>query len=137
MEESIDHTEVFLCHARVYVFAKHFDIAHLRSFALENLETALQDFKPYTGRMCDIIRLAMFTYNNKNTANSKIGEELDPLRHLVVNYILCVYEQIGSYATFLRLIERGGPFARDIATMTCGLAARNKHRVRSRNRWPS
>lgn len=77
MEESIDLTEVFLCHTRVYIFAKHFDIAHLRSFALENLETALQVFKPHTGRMCDIIGLAMFTYNNKNTANSKIGEELD------------------------------------------------------------
>jgi hypothetical protein len=134
MEESIDHTEVFLCHARVYAFAKLFDIAYLRSFALEKLKTALQDFKPYTRRMNDIIRLAMFTYNDKNTPNSKIGEELDPLRYLVVNYILCVYEQIGSYATFLQVIERGGAFARDIATMTCSLAARNKHRVPSRNR---
>jgi hypothetical protein len=47
VEECEDYTNVFLCHARVYVFAEKYDVAKLRALALHKLQQPLEVFQVY------------------------------------------------------------------------------------------
>ena len=59
-----DYTEVFLSHARVYVFAEEYDIQTLKALALDELHGTLQNFSLYPERTGDIIALLRYVYAN-------------------------------------------------------------------------
>jgi len=117
-EKCEDYTDVFLCHARVYVFAEKYDIAELRKLALCKLKQILQDFHVYDERIEDIVSLIRYSYNNDNTRDNEPGEDIDTLRRLVIHYVVCLYETIAKDDGFLVLVEEGGPFARDLVNMS-------------------
>jgi hypothetical protein len=56
-EDLYDHTEVFLCHARLYVFADKYDIGPLRNLALRKLRDALVKFSLYDEQVDNVSRL--------------------------------------------------------------------------------
>jgi hypothetical protein len=112
--ECEDYTEVFLCHARIYVFAHKYDIPKLCSLALFNLHDTLQAFHLHKERIADIVKLAQYCYDNEHTRDCEPGQDIDDLRRLVVHYIACKFEIIGKNESFLALMEGGGPFPRDL-----------------------
>ena len=107
---SEDYTEVFLCHARLYVFADKYHIGALKLFALYKLYCTLVEFNLYDERTEDVISL--IGYACSNTAD--IPERIDELRDLLAQYSACVVEKLAGSANFSLLVEEPGPFAKDL-----------------------
>ena len=78
-----DYSEVFLGHARLYVFAEKYDIQNLKVLAVEELHATLAVFTLYQQRTRDIVALLRYIY--ANTAEPKSGVE--DLRSLMTEYI--------------------------------------------------
>ena len=78
-----DYTEVFLSHARLYVFAEKYEIQPLKALALEELQAMLAIFNLHNERTGDIITLLRYVY--KNTGESTEGVE--DMRTLMTHYI--------------------------------------------------
>jgi hypothetical protein len=115
--EDEDYTNIFLCHSRIYVFAEKYDIASLRTLALYKLHQMLKAFKLHGKWIGDIVSLIKYSYNNDNTRDNEVGQEVDSLRKLVVHYVACVFEIVARDHSFLALMEEGGPFVRDLMSM--------------------
>ncbi|KAL9038442.1 MAG: hypothetical protein Q9214_005278 [Letrouitia sp. 1 TL-2023] len=82
--ENEDYADVFLAHARLYVFANIFLIYDLKRLALENLHETLKNFELYFCRTGDIISLIRYVYGNTEIPDD--GKE-EPLRALLAEYI--------------------------------------------------
>jgi len=78
-----NYTEVFLSHARLYVFAEKYDIQALRTLALEELHHILTLYTLYRCRTGDIIALLRYVY--ANTRMPEAGDE--ELRILMRDYM--------------------------------------------------
>ena len=78
-----DYTEVFLCHARMYVFAAQKMIPSLRTLALEELHATLAAFTLYNERTGDIVALLRFIYESE----TDLAANVDELRILMSHYI--------------------------------------------------
>lgn len=78
-----DYSDVFLSHARIYVFADKYDIEPLQKLALKSLHQTLVAFTLYPERCGDIIALIRYSY--ANTADRGAGVE--GLRPLLTHYI--------------------------------------------------
>ena len=52
-----DYTDVFLCHARLYVFAEQYDIQLLKAQAFSELQLTLTSYTLYPERTGDIVAL--------------------------------------------------------------------------------
>ena len=76
----------------------------MRALALDKLRQKLDAFHVYGKRVRDIVSLAQYAYNNGNTCDSDIGERVDELRGLVVQYIVCVYETMAGDTNFLKVV---------------------------------
>ena len=64
LNSSENYTEVFLCHARLYVFADLQDIQVLKSLALDELHALLAIFDLYQERTGDVVSLLRYAYAN-------------------------------------------------------------------------
>ena len=78
-----DYTEVFLSHARVYIFAEEYDIQLLKALALDELHITLQNFYLSPERTNDIITLLRYVY--ANTGESVDGVE--DMRTVLIHYV--------------------------------------------------
>ena len=78
-----DYTEVFLCHARLYVFADRYFIQPLKTLALEELRRVLS-FSTLDSARADAI-LALFLYVSAETDNSPSGGR--GMRELMHKYV--------------------------------------------------
>ena len=109
-ESCEDYTEVFLSHARLYVFADKYDIAPLRDLSLHRLQQTLAMFTPYASRVGDIVDLLRYSYLNTADASGLI----DDLRSLVVHYAACMVEDLARSVNFRSLLEEAGSFSGDL-----------------------
>lgn len=109
-ESCENYTEVFLCHARLYVFADKYDIAPLRRLSLHKLQCTLVEFTLYDERVEDIVDLMRYSY--ANTADC-VGY-IDDLRLLVAHYAAYVVEDLAQSLGFQSLLEEAGSLARDL-----------------------
>ena len=105
-----DYTDVFLCHARLYVFAEKYDIGPLRKISLNKLHQTLCVFTLYKVRVGDIVTLLQYSY--ANTAHRSPTD--DPLRSLVILYAACVVEDLVPSSDFKALLEEPGELASDL-----------------------
>ena len=78
-----EYSEVFLGHARLYVFADKYDIDNLKALAREELHATLAVSTMYQPRTRDVVALLRYIY--ANTAETKSGVE--DLRSLMTGYI--------------------------------------------------
>ncbi len=116
-EPGEDYTEVFLCHARLYVFAEKYDIEPLRRLSKHNMHRLLSDFHLYTERVGDIVALLRYVYGNTpHRAHTR-----DELRELVMKYIVCQYDKMAPSEEFLDLMEEGRACVRDCLSMLSGI----------------
>ena len=109
-----DYTEVFLSHARLYVFAEEYDIQTLKALALENLQLTLRDFTLFKERTGDIIALLSYIYSK--TGESRKGVE--DLRTLLTHYLGYEMDTMMTDPAFRDLvIEDGGEMLHDFFSM--------------------
>ena len=85
-----DYTEVFLGHARMYVFAEKYDIEPLKTLALLKLHRTLSIFTLFRERVGDIITLLKYVY--ANTAEAVDGNE--DTRTMLAHYVGCEIETL-------------------------------------------
>ena len=109
-ESCEDYTEVFLCHARLYVFADKYDIGPLKDLSLHKLQQTLAVFTLYGERVGDIVELMRYSY--EHTAD--LLEPIDELRLLVIHYAGCVVEDLARSVEFRSLLEEAGSLAGDL-----------------------
>jgi hypothetical protein len=114
-EECKVDSSLFLCHARVYVFADKYDITQLRNLALDKLHQALRSLKAAGSQTESVVDLIRYSYSNDNTRDNDAGQEVDGLRRMVVHFLACVFENVAMDDSFLALMEEGGPLVRDLA----------------------
>jgi len=105
-----DYTEVFLCHARLYIFAEKYDIAHLCQLSLQKLHRTLTEFTLYDDCRRSIIEPMRYTYLN----TPDLSESIDPLRSLVIHYAAYVVEKLAKSDDFQALLEELGQVGRDL-----------------------
>ncbi|MCJ1473682.1 hypothetical protein MMC13_002333 [Lambiella insularis] len=109
-----NYTEVFLSHARLYVFAETYDIQDLKILALENLHNTLAVYTLYRQRTGDIVTLLRYAY--ANTAGYK--RDRNDLRTLLRHYV--GYEMgllMGDEEFKELMIEDGGALLSDFFRM--------------------
>ena len=111
-ESCEDYTDVFLCHARLYVFADKWDIGLLKQLSLHKLHQTLSVFTLYKERVGDIVTLMRYSYDN--TPHPPSTE--DPLRSLLIHYATCVVETLVQSSEFkaLLLLEEARELASDL-----------------------
>ena len=101
-----DYSEVFLGHARLYVFAEKYDVSLLKILAMEELHATLAVYTLYQERTGDIVALLRYVY--ANTADSKDGVE--DLRTLLTQYMEAEIDILIKGEELQELmIEDGGP----------------------------
>lgn len=81
-----DYTEVFLGHARMYVFAEKYDIQPLKKLALQKLQHQLAIHTLYNERVGEIITLLRYVYANTMAPITTIDEE-DGIRAMLAHYV--------------------------------------------------
>ena len=109
-----NYTEIFLSHARVYVFAEEYDIQLLKALALDELYGTLQNFHLYPERTGDIIALLRYVY--ANTGEPVVGVE--DMRTIMTDYIGFEMDILMKDKEFGDLmIEDGGALLGDFLKM--------------------
>ena len=105
-----DYTNVFLSHARVYVFADQYDVQGLKSCALKELHLALAHYTLYPDRTGDIIALIRYIYSNTGESVSGVKD----LRSVLKEYMSCEMDTLIKDSTFKELMfEDGGALLGD------------------------
>ena len=104
-----DHSNVFLSHAKVYVFADRYDVTKLRTLAIQKLKQSLLSFNPCQQQLESLIPLIRYTYENTPDL-----EEIDSLRELVVTYSTFVVEHLFLDPEMTSLLTDFNRFAYDL-----------------------
>ncbi len=105
-----DYIEVFLGHARLYVFADKYDVERLRVLTLHKLHRTLAEFTLHGERVGDIVELMRYSYSNTADRSGPI----DDLRSLVIHYAACIAEDLTQSKDFRSLLEEASPLAGDL-----------------------
>lgn len=108
-EHSEDYTDVFLCHAKLYIFADKWGVDSLQNLCLHKLQKTLQNFTIYQSRRDDLCRLIDYCYENTCDTDRR-----NPLRSLVAKYTTCVIEHLADVPRFQHLLEIHNSFSRDL-----------------------
>lgn len=98
---SEDYTNVFLSHARVYVFAEQYDIQPLKRLALQRLYQTLAIFTLWPECVGDIVALTRFVYDN----TSKPVRGVEPMRGMLKRYFSCEPDVLLKAVAFRDLSE--------------------------------
>ena len=108
------YSDVFLSHARLYVFAEKYDIQPLKTLALDELHAILAIFTLYPDRTGDIIDLLRYVY----THTSESREDEEDMRTLMTQYVGYEMDTLMNDEDFKDLmIEDGGPLLDNFMAM--------------------
>ncbi|EXJ60379.1 hypothetical protein A1O7_04531 [Cladophialophora yegresii CBS 114405] len=109
-DDSEDYTLVFLCHAKLYVFADKYSVEPLLNLVLQKLRLNLSRFILHSRRIGDVVELLQYAY--ENTADYRDG--IDRLRDMVTDYVVCHLEKIVGHSDFGKLLKENGDVAKDL-----------------------
>ena len=113
---SEDYTDVFLSHARLYVFADMYDIQILKMLALEELHSTLANYTLYQARTSDVIALLRYVYANTSGEEGNSGGR--EIRKLLTDYMGCEMGILTQSRSFRELMfEDGGDLLGDFMKM--------------------
>jgi hypothetical protein len=111
-----NYTEIFLCHARIYVFADYYGVEALQTLALCKLRQALATFKLDAESCGDINELIRYCFD-KTVDN---GEQADKLASLVCFYAACKVEDLWKNTEFQDLTRTLPDFPAGLITAMQG-----------------
>lgn len=107
------YSDVFLSHARLYVFAEKYDIQTLKLLALDELHATLVAYTLYPRRTGDIVDLLRYVY-----ANAEPTEGKEDMRTLMTQYVGWQVDILIDDEDFRDLMLRnGGPLFSDFLDM--------------------
>lgn len=98
-----DYTQVFLCHAKLYVMADTYDIQSLKELSLHRLHATLKGFTLYKSRFNDIATLAKYVFENTMPD--------DKIRDMITLYYACIVEDAREQDGLKSLIDEIPEFA--------------------------
>ena len=99
------YSNVFLSHARLFVFAQKYEIQALKILAHDELYVTLADHTLYANRTADIIDLLRYVYGNTSEQG---GDEKD-LRNMIMDYVRREIHTLGNVTEFRNfMVEDGG-----------------------------
>lgn len=111
---SENYSDVFLSHARLYVFAEKYDIQPLKLLALDELHAILVVFTLYPDRTGDIVDLLRYVY----THTDEPREGIEDMRTLMTHYVGYQMDTLmGDQDLKDFMIEDGGPLLGDFISM--------------------
>ncbi|KXX80954.1 Rho-related BTB domain-containing protein 3 [Madurella mycetomatis] len=90
-----DYTDVFISHARLYIFADCYQISDLMCLTLSKLGQTLVLFKLYTRRVKDVVKLLEYCFGNPAP---------DELRSMLAVYTACKIEKMSKNESFKQLL---------------------------------
>lgn len=109
--ENEDYSEMFLSHARVWVFANMYQIPLLKRLAADQLQAVLAVFHLYEQRCSDIVALLRYVYTEKPPSSEGEAGKWRLMHH----YMAAEMETLIKNEEFQSLIiEDGGPLLRDV-----------------------
>ncbi|CZR54968.1 uncharacterized protein PAC_04853 [Phialocephala subalpina] len=104
--------EVLLTHASLYVLAEKWGVESLKRLTLVKLHQTLSMLQLDGPKVTNIIKLARYVYSEENTPDLNTG--IDELRRLICQYVAANAEVISEHPLFIKMIEEGGAFIRDL-----------------------
>ena len=104
-----DYTEVFISHARIYVFAEKYDVQPLKALAIHQLHATLTVFGLWRERIGDIVALLRYSY--ANTVDLEDGNE--DLRMMLMHYVESKMDALIKADEFTELLEERESLLRD------------------------
>ena len=108
-----DYTEVFLSHARLYVFAEKYDIQALKKLCHHKLQYTLVIYTLYPERVGDITTLLKYVY--ANTAETMDGTE--DIRSMLAHYVGTEMDTLIKYGEIKDLMLENGEILGDFLKM--------------------
>ena len=108
-----DYTEVFLSHARLYVFAEKYDIQPLKKLCQQKLKHTLAIYTLYPERVGDITALLKYVY--ANTAETISGTE--DIRTMLAHYVGTEMDTLIKYGEIKDLMLENGDLLGDFLKM--------------------
>ena len=108
------YTDIFLCHAQLYVFAEEKDIQALKQLALENLHATLAIFTLYPRRTGDVLSLLHYVYAN-TPEKSATPDEMRSLLNQFVTFEMDTLIQDPEFKNVL--LDDGGPLLEEFLNM--------------------
>lgn len=106
------YTDVFLSHAKLYVFAEKFDIQPLKRLILKNLHQTLSIFTLWPECVGDVVALVKFVYSNTVPASN--GDE--PMRRMLSQYIGYEMQVILEATAFRNFLNNDRDFLDDFCS---------------------
>ncbi|KAF2132122.1 hypothetical protein P153DRAFT_394293 [Dothidotthia symphoricarpi CBS 119687] len=115
----VDVSDVLMAHARLYTFAEKYMIYKLKHLALHRLHQFLVSLPVNTLTRAAVVDLLVFVYDNNNTADRIYNSEheheaVDPLRNLVVKFMLIHLDAFRGFPEYRKFMEQGGQYAIDL-----------------------
>ena len=108
-----DYTEVFLSHARLYVFAEKYDIQPLKKLCHQKLQRTLAIYTLYPERVGDITILLKYVYAN----TAETIDETEDLRTMLAHYVGTEMETLIKHGEIKELMLDNGEFLGDFLKM--------------------
>ena len=104
-----NESPVLLGHAKLYVFAVKRVVPQLRDLALYKIHAILKQHKPAGDNLLAVLDLVTFAFHEDHTPEEVDGKK-EPLRDMLVNYVVDRIHIIQSSGLFADLLAQGGPF---------------------------
>ena len=108
-----DYTEVFLCHARLYVFAEKYDIQTLKKLCYQKLQRTLAIYTLYPERIGDITTLLKYVYAN----TAETADEKEDIRTMLAHYVGTEMDTLNKYGEIKDLMVENGEILGDFLKM--------------------
>lgn len=98
-----DYTNVFICHAKLYVLGDTYDIPQLCQLSLHRLHATLKEFTLYPSRLNDVSALTRYVFENTRSG--------DKIQDMIALHHACIIEDLSKHEGFKSLIEDFPDFA--------------------------
>lgn len=113
MHPQEDYTEVFLSHARLYVFAEKYDIQPLKKLSRQKLQHTLAIYTLYPERVGDITTLLKYVYAN----TSEAIDGIEDIRTMLAHYVGTEMDTLIKYGEIKNLMLDNGEMLGDFLKM--------------------
>lgn len=113
MHPQEDYTEVFLSHARLYVFAEKYDIQPLKKLSRQKLQHTLAIYTLYPERVGDITTLLKYVYAN----TSEAIDGIEDIRTMLAHYVGTEMDTLIKYGEIKDLMLDNGEMLGDFLKM--------------------
>lgn len=108
-DECEDYSQVFLCHAKLYVLAHRYSVSELKKLAGHRLYATLKQFALYPSRRRDVICVARYIFDN-----TVAGDEV---RGMIAVYFACVMEDMIKTEEMKDLMKGGPDFCFEVMSL--------------------